>query len=145
MAQPDLVAMNTAMTDKVLAEPAQPYVEGGYALRVVHTVGRRTGTLRSTPLGVVQVDRALYLVSPDRSRDWVRNLDACSELTLDPGADPRMAVPASPSDAAQAVAAYLRSMRVPWALRAFPVGPDAGIAEITGHLDSIAVYRLAPR
>jgi len=33
-------------------------------------------------------------------------------------------------------------MRAPWALRAFPVGPDAGLAEIVDHLHTIAVYRL---
>ena len=137
--------MNTAMTDKILAEPPQPYVEGGYALRVVRTIGRHTGKTRSTPLGIVQLDHALYLVTPDRGRDWVRNLDAHPELTLDPGADPRTAVPAPPADAARAVAAYLKSMRVPWALRAFPIGPDAASGEIIDHLDTIAVYRLEQR
>ena len=61
---------------------------------------------------------------------------------LDPGGDPRAAVAAEPAQAARAVSAYLRSMRAPWALRAFPVGPDAGLAEIVDHLDTIAVYRL---
>jgi len=142
VSQPDLVAMNAAMTDKILEEPAQPYREGGYALRVARTTGRRSGQQRSTPLGVVQVDGVLYLVSPNRGRDWVRNLEGDPHLVLDPGGDPRTAVPAEPGQAARAVSAYLRSMRAPWALRAFPVGPDAGLAEIVDHLDTIAVYRL---
>jgi hypothetical protein len=61
---------------------------------------------------------------------------------LDPGGDPRPAVAAEPAQAAHAVAAYLQSMHAPWALRAFPHGPDAGLAEIIDHLDTIAVYRL---
>jgi len=91
---------------------------------------------------VVQVDGALYLLSPNRGRDWVRNLDADPHLVLDPGGDPRTAVAAEPGLAARAVSANLRSMRAPWALRAFPIGPDAELAEIVDHLDTIAVYRL---
>jgi hypothetical protein len=145
VAQPDLVAMNAAMTDKILEESVHPYREGGYALRVVRTTGRHSGQQRSTPLGVVQVDGALYLISPDRGRDWVRNLERDPCLVLEPGEDARIAVGAPPDEAARAVAAYLRSMRTPWALRAFPVDPDAGLAEITNHLDTIAVYRLERR
>ena len=100
------------------------------------------GNSGSTPLGVVQVDGALYLISPDRGRDWVRNLDRDPRLVLDPGEDARTAVGAPPDEAARAVAAYLRSMRTPWALRAFPVDADAGLVEIANHLDTIAVYRL---
>ncbi len=137
--------MNATMADKILHEAVQPYRDGGYALRVVRTTGRRSGQQRYTPLGVVQVDGALYLISPDLGRDWVRNLDADPHLVLDPGTDARTAVGVPPDEAARAVAAYLRSMRVPWALRAFPVGPEAGPAEIRGHLDMIAVYRLDPR
>jgi deazaflavin-dependent oxidoreductase (nitroreductase family) len=142
---PDLVAMNATMSQKILAEPAQPLVENGYALRVVHTTGRRSGERRATPLGAVQIDGRLYLISPDRSRAWVRNLDAEPACTLAPGADERTAVPAPAAEAAPAVSAYLRAMQVPWALRAFPVGPEASLEEITAHLHSIAVYRLDPR
>ncbi len=137
--------MNTAMTQKILGEPPQPLVEGGYALRVVHTVGRRSRVRRATPLGVVQVDGGLYLVSPDRGRAWVRNLEADPACVLDPGDDARTAVPAPPDQAVQAIGAYLRSMHVPWALRAFPIGPDASPQAITAHLDTIAVFRLDPR
>ena len=84
--------MNAAMTDKILEDAVQPYREGGYALRVVRTTGRHSGQQRSTPLGVVQVDGALYLISPDRGRDWVRNLDRDPRLVLDPGEDARTAV-----------------------------------------------------
>jgi deazaflavin-dependent oxidoreductase (nitroreductase family) len=142
---PDLVAMNATMSQKILAEPAQPLVENGYALRVVHTTGRRSGERRATPLGVVQIDGRLYLISPDRGRAWVRNLDADPACTLAPGSDERTAVPAPPEEAAPAISAYLTAMRVPWALQAFPVGPEASLAEITAHLDTIAVYRLDPR
>ncbi len=144
MPRPDLAAMNTAMVDKILVEPPQPFVKGGYALRVVRTTGRRSGTLHATPLGVVERDGALYLVTPDRGRDWFRNIEANPALTLDPGDDARTAVPAPAAEAARAVATYLRSMQVPWALRAFPIGPQASLDEIAEHLDTIGVYRLDP-
>lgn len=142
---PDLVAMNATMSRKILDEPAQPLIEGGYALRVLHTTGRRSGERRTTPLGVVQIDGELHLISPDRGRAWVRNLEADPACELAPGDDPRTAVAAPPETAAPAISAYLRAMRVPWALRAFPVTPEAGIEEITAHLHSIAVFRLDPR
>lgn len=142
---PDLVAMNATTSRKILDEPAQPLVEGGYALRVVHTTGRRSGERRATPLGVVQVDGALHLISPDRSRAWVRNIEADPHVELAPGEDPRRAVPADPEPAARAISAYLKAMQVPWALRAFPMSPEASHEEITEPLDSIAVYRLDPR
>jgi deazaflavin-dependent oxidoreductase (nitroreductase family) len=145
MTAPDLVAMNAAMSTRILAEPPQPLVEGGYALRVVRTTGRSSGSPRTTPLGVVQHDGALYLVSPDPGRDWVRNLSADPACVLDPGDDARTAVPAPPEQAAPVVSAYLRAMTQPWALRAFPVGPEASLEEITAHLDGMAVLRLDPR
>ena len=147
MTMPELAAMNQTMSDKLLAEPAQPLVEGGYALRAVYTRGRRSGERRVTPLAVVRCRDRLYLVAPDRGRAWVRNLEAdpaCVVATAD-GAEERVAVPAPSGEAAQVVSAYLRSMRVPWALRAFPVAADAGLEEITAHLGSIAVFRLDER
>ncbi|MCY7342729.1 MAG: hypothetical protein LH603_13055 [Pseudonocardia sp.] len=42
MTAPGLAAVNIAMSRKILSEPAQPYVEGTYALRAVHTTGRRS-------------------------------------------------------------------------------------------------------
>jgi deazaflavin-dependent oxidoreductase (nitroreductase family) len=144
MGASDVRAVNRDMTERLLAAPARPYEEGGYALRVVHTTGRSSGERRSTPLGVVQVGGRLYLVTPDRSRDWARNLEADPDVVLDPGDDPRTARQAPPDEATRAVAAYLRSMQVPWALRAFPVGPDSDLDEIGRHLDTIGVWRLDP-
>lgn len=141
----DLVAMNATMTTRILGAPAPPFVEGGYALRVVYTTGRVTGKRRATPLGVVQIDGAQHLVCPERGRDWVRNLAADPRCVLAPGDDERVAVEAPPATAAPVVAAYLDAMRaMPFALQSFPVTPDAGLDEITAHLDTIAVLRLDP-
>ena len=142
-----LATINARMSATILSEPAQPYREGSYALRAVHTTGRRSGERRTTPLGVVQLDGRLYLVSSDRGRDWVRNLDAdpsCVVATAS-GADDHTAVRASPAEAAPVVSAYLQQLRqMPWALADFPVAPDAGLDEIAATMDSMAVLRLDP-
>jgi deazaflavin-dependent oxidoreductase (nitroreductase family) len=141
---PELRAMNDDMAARLLAQPAAPLPEGGYALRVVRTRGRRSGEPRRTPVGVTRLHGRDYLVSPDPSRDWVRNLVAAPDCALLAGDEQRdcVAVPAPPDEAAEVVSTYLRAVTVPWALRAFPVTPDASPAEIGAHLDSIAVFRL---
>lgn len=146
MSPPDPVTLNQTMSAKILAEPTQPLVDGGYALRVLQTVGRRSGEVRTTPLAVVVLHGRHHLVSPDPTRAWVRNLDAdpaCALASADGKAE-RTAVRVPAAEAAPVVSCYLRAMRVPWALRAFPVAPDASLDEITAHLDTIVVFRLEP-
>jgi deazaflavin-dependent oxidoreductase (nitroreductase family) len=144
---PDVVAINAQMTRTILEGPAQPLAEGGYALRVLRSTGRRSGETRETPIGVLALDGREYLVSPDPGRAWVRNLRAspAAEIASADGSVQVTAAPAGPGETARVVAAYLRAVTVPWALRAFPVGPDASEEEITEHLDSLAVFRLEPR
>jgi deazaflavin-dependent oxidoreductase (nitroreductase family) len=141
---PDLRAMNQDMVSRLLAEPAKPYTESGYTLRVLQTRGRRTGNPRRTPIAVVQLRNRRYLVSPDRNRDWVRNLindPHCTILTADE-TDSCLAVQVGAPEAAPVVSAYLLSMNVPWAIRAFPVPQDASLADITADLVTMAVFRL---
>ncbi|GAA1863192.1 nitroreductase family deazaflavin-dependent oxidoreductase [Pseudonocardia ailaonensis] len=144
---PDVVAINAQMTRTILDGPAQPLAEGGYALRVLRSTGRRSGATRETPLGVLLLDGREYLVSPDPTRAWVHNLRAepVAEIASADGSVQVTAALAGPGETTAAVAAYLRAVTVPWALRAFPVGPDASVEEIAEHLDSLAVFRLEPR
>ncbi|RZT84795.1 deazaflavin-dependent oxidoreductase (nitroreductase family) [Pseudonocardia sediminis] len=138
--------MNASMVERILAAPATPIEEGGYALRVVRTVGRRSGERRATPLGAVRRDGYLYLVSPQAGRDWVRNLHADPWCAVEAGgerAEYRALVP-EPGAASAAVATYLRSVQAPWALKAFPVPADASEARIAEHLETMAVLRLDP-
>lgn len=137
--------MNAEMTAKLIDTPAEPPPEGGYALRVVETRGRRSGEPRRVPLAVVARDGAHYLVSPVRDRDWVENLLAAPECALLSGGrrEERRAEPAGGPEAAEVVAAYLAAMSVPWAIRAFPVAQDATPAQILEHLPGMAVFRLS--
>ena len=133
--------MNAEMTAKLIDAPAERPPDGGYALRVVETRGRRTGE----PLAVVARDGGQYLVSPVRDRDWVENLLTTPDCALlsDGRREERRADPAGGEEAAGVVAAYPAAMPVPWAIRAFPVPQDATPAQILEHLPGMAVFRLS--
>ncbi|MET8998228.1 nitroreductase family deazaflavin-dependent oxidoreductase [Amycolatopsis sp. NPDC004169] len=140
----DVRAMNAEMTAKLIDAPAEAPPEGGYALRVVETRGRRTGEPRRVPLAVVARGGRHYLVSPVRDRDWVENLLATPECALlsDGRREDRRADEIGGEEAAAVVAAYLAAMSVPWAIRAFPVPQDATPEQILEHLPGMAVFRL---
>jgi hypothetical protein len=139
-------AINEQMTAKLLDAPAQPLTEGSYALRVLQTRGRVSGAARHTPIGVLLREGRRYLVSPDPGRDWVRNLAGDPACALRGGGESSSwrAVPAGGDEAAGAVRAYLGAVTTPWAVRAFPFAPDAGLDEVRAHLSELAVYRLDP-
>lgn len=139
--------MNAEMTARLIDAPGEAPPEGGYALRVVETRGRRTGEPRRVPLAVVAHDGGHYLVSPVRDRDWVENLLATPECALlsEGRREDRRAGEAGGEEAAAVVATYLAAMSVPWAIRAFPVPQDATPAQILEHLPGMAVFRLTAR
>lgn len=140
----DARAVNARMVERLLAEPPRPLAQGGYALRVLETRGRRTGGLRRTPLGVVEVAGQRYLVSPNVRRDWVLNLCAQPECALLAGdeRERRRAVRVDGADAVAAVRTYLAALQIPWALQAFPVSADAPQEDVAAHMDEMAVFRL---
>lgn len=140
----DVRTMNRSMVTRLLEDDPQPLQDEGFATRVLETVGRRSGQVRRTPIAVVRSRGLSYLVSPDLSRDWVRNLGAqpqCTVLSRDVSFDAR-AEPAEHDESIRVIRTYLQSMTVPWALKAFPIGPDASDAEIAANLATIAVLRL---
>lgn len=136
--------LNARMTKRVLREPPQPLVEGNYALRVLETRGRISGQARRVPIGLVQREQQWWVVSPDWSRDWVRNLRAdprCAVLTSDERV-PRWAVPAQSQEVAMVVPTYLSAVNAPWARQAFPVAPDASQAKLIEQAPKMAVFHL---
>ncbi|WP_326952795.1 nitroreductase/quinone reductase family protein [Amycolatopsis sp. NBC_01286] len=143
----DIRAMNAEMAAKLSDAPAETPPEGGYALRVVETRGRSTGTPRQVPLAVVARSGRHYLVSPVRDRDWVANLVETPECALlsAAGRQECHAEEASGAEAAEVVATYLAAMSVPWAIKAFPVAQDATPAQIREHLPAMAVFRLSDK
>lgn len=140
-------AINEQMVSKLLAEPGETLRDGTYALRVIETRGRATDLIRRIPLAVVQRNERWYLVSPVRTRDWVRNLlvePNCAVLDGEARSE-RRADEVADREAAGVIAQYLRSMTAPWAISAFPIPQDADETEIATHLAGMAVFELRER
>lgn len=142
----DAREMNRSMVDRLDGAPAEPIEERGYALRVLRSTGRVTGEPRATPIGVLCLEGELHLISPDGTRDWVRNVRAAMRCELSAGGRSEVfhASAITGRDGAVAVRGYLDVVQVPWALRAFPVESTAEIAEIEAAMAEMAVFRLAP-
>ncbi|MDQ2847196.1 MAG: nitroreductase/quinone reductase family protein [Actinomycetota bacterium] len=139
--------LNDQMVDRLLHQQPQPLTEGGYALRVLEARGRRTGQVHRTPLGVLLHQGSQYLVCPDRSRDWVRNLAFHSDCLLSTAAGSELARASSvPAPlAVEVIASYLAVVTVPWATSAFGLHDDADLAEIEAALPRMAVFVLNRR
>ncbi|WP_228010582.1 nitroreductase/quinone reductase family protein [Nonomuraea phyllanthi] len=142
----DVVALNRMMIDRLLAEPPRPIAEGECALRVLEVPGRRTGERRRVPVGVLRHQGEDYLVCPDRTRDWPRNLAGHPRCTLLAGrsAEERSGVPVPGAGAAEVVAAYLKAVDAPWVKAAFGLGEEPALAEIEQALPRMAVFHLRP-
>ncbi|MDQ6657072.1 MAG: hypothetical protein M3Z00_02350 [Actinomycetota bacterium] len=88
-----------------------------------------------------------YLVCPDRSRDWVRNLATHPDCLLSTGAGSELVRASSvpPPLAVEIIACYLTVVTVPWATSAFGLRDDADLAEIQAALQRMAVFALNHR
>ena len=144
---PDLRAMGQQMTGRLMAAPAQPLADPGYALRVLEIAGRRSGAPVDTPIGVLAHDGRRFLVSPDASRDWVANLRSAGTATLKAsGLTEHIAITELRGrPAADVVVAYLAVVTVPWAVAAFRVPDGTSVEEVEAqHLDRMAVFEVLP-
>lgn len=138
--------LNRRMAERISHDPAQPLSEGSVSLRVIRTLGRKSGRWRSTPIGVLLLQDRFYAVCPDARRNWVGNLDQNSHCLLGAGGEELSAnaVVANDTAAILAVRAYLAAADVPWAISAFPVKPTAPDDVIRAHLPQMAVFELCP-
>ncbi|GAB3492934.1 nitroreductase family deazaflavin-dependent oxidoreductase [Flexivirga lutea] len=132
------------MVSRLLSAPETEVADGEHELRVLCTKGRRTGAEHLTPVGVLHLAGRLFLVCPDRRRDWPRNLGADGRCSLRSGAGEQRceAREVTGDVAADVVAAYLSAVQVPWAVRAFGLGPSPDRASIVSALPRFAVFRL---
>ncbi|MER7128550.1 nitroreductase/quinone reductase family protein [Streptosporangium saharense] len=133
------------MIEKILHMPLQPYREAAYALRVIQTRGRHTGQLRRTPIAVVQLSGAHYLVAPNRQRQWVKNLLASGECYVH-GEEkaPSRTFLVEGEEAARVIRTYLSVLDLPFATEAFPFGAGDSLETIVPHTVHTAVFRLEP-
>ena len=51
-------------------------------MRVLEVRGRKSGTVHSLPVDLLDQGGALFLVAPRGRAQWVRNAEACGEVTL---------------------------------------------------------------
>lgn len=132
------------MVHRLLAQQPEPIAAGGYGLRVLQSTGRVSGAAHCTPVGVLRRANSSYLVCPDRTRDWPRNLLAhprCAIRAGD-GQDHRSARPVDGQEGIAAVATYLSVVQTPWALRAFGLSDDPSPEEIAQAMPRMIVFRL---
>jgi hypothetical protein len=132
------------MAAAIAERPAQPYREGGYALRTVEVADRRSGRPLAVPLTVAQLGGARYLVSPHRDRSWARNLLASGECELVAGGvRERYRAALLPDD--EAVPVLRRDVgQLSFAAARFPFAADAPEREVLAGAGRTAVFRLDP-
>ncbi len=101
--------------------------------RVLEVPGRRSGLPRSTPVNLLHLDGADYLVAARGETEWVRNVRANQgRLTLLLGRrrEERSATELADADKAPVLRAYLRRWKVEVGVFFDGVGPDATDAEL---------------
>jgi deazaflavin-dependent oxidoreductase (nitroreductase family) len=106
------------------------------------TRGRKTGTPRTTPVSLVEMDGTRYLVSPYGTPAWVHNARAAGEVTLQRGKrkEVRPIEELGPEQAAPVLKRYVEHERIvrPW----FDAKPDAPAEAFVAEAPSHPVFRL---
>jgi len=115
--------------------------------RVLEVRGRKTATPHRTPVNLLEVDGALYLVAPRGHTQWVRNLRAAGEgvLILGRHREPFRATEIADADKEQVLRAYLR--RWTWEVGRFfgGVKADSPAAELARIAPDHPVFRVEKR
>lgn len=136
---------NAMMTERIETNPAQPFREGEYALRVLEVPGRMSGRTIKTPIGVTQLDGHLYLISSDQRRAWTLNLGASGTGILSAGGE-RTSYRATPVEGTVEGARALRRYvsLLPFAASQFPFNVDDDDERIRAASAGLSVFRLDP-
>ena len=110
--------------------------------RVLEVQGRRSGTWRTTPVNLLEVDGATFLVSPRGETQWARNLRAAGggRLRLGRRTTSFTAVELTGPERARVLRPYLR--RWGWEVGRFfdGVGADASEDELLAVADRHPVF-----
>jgi deazaflavin-dependent oxidoreductase (nitroreductase family) len=114
--------------------------------RVLEVRGRKTGEPRRTPVNLLALDGADYLVAPRGHTQWVRNLRAQGEgrLLLGRRAQRFGAVEVPEDERPPILRAYLRRWK--WEVGQFfdGVGPDSTDEELRRIAGDHPIFRLGP-
>jgi deazaflavin-dependent oxidoreductase (nitroreductase family) len=112
--------------------------------RVLEVKGRKSGEWRSTPVNLLEVDGARYLVAPRGNTQWVRNMRVAEggRLKLGRKTEDFKATEVTGDAAVPLLRAYLRKWK--WEVGAFfgGVGPDSTDAELLVIAPDHPVFKL---
>jgi len=117
----------------------------GASYRYILTVrGRKTGRLHSTPVDVMDLEGARWLVAGYGPASWVGNASAAGAVTLSRGGrSERFGCEAvGAPEAVPALRKYMRVVRVTRSY--FDASPDSPDEAIAAELARHAVFRLTP-
>jgi deazaflavin-dependent oxidoreductase (nitroreductase family) len=110
--------------------------------RILTVKGRNSGALYSTPVTVVDLDGARYLVAPSGVVAWVKNARVAGEVTLSRGrvVERCRLEPADATEAGRVLKRYVHIEKVtrPY----FEVKADASEEEFVSIADRHPVFRL---
>ncbi len=117
----------------------------GASYREILTVrGRRSGTLHSTPVDVMEIGGVRWLVAGYGPVNWVGNARAAGEVSLRRGGrtERYRVAEAGPVDAVPVIRRYMSQVRATRSY--FDAAPDSSDAAIDAELPPHAVFRLIP-
>ena len=115
-----------------------------YGSRVLEVKGRKSGQWRQTPVNLLRIGGAEYLVAPRGHTQWVKNLRASGEGRLRVGRriEPFTAVELSVEEKPAVLRAYLKKWSFEVSAFFDGVGPDASDDELRRIGPDHPVFRL---
>ncbi|MGH9298582.1 MAG: nitroreductase family deazaflavin-dependent oxidoreductase [Acidimicrobiales bacterium] len=119
-----------------------------FGSRVLEVRGRKTGEVRRTPVNLLTLDGALYLVSPRGEGQWVRNVRAEGgrlDLVVGRRRASYVATELAGADKIRVLRAYLRRWKAEVGMFFDGVGPDSTDEQIGAITSRHPVFSLAPR
>jgi len=114
-------------------------------MRVLEVRGRKTGTTHSLPVDLLNQADTLFLVAPRGRTQWVRNAEACGEVTLRRGKQSKRyrLRPLSDSQKPQILKAYLDRFHRE-VQRFFPVRANSPVEHFVPLAGRYPAFELVP-
>ncbi|MFI8962495.1 nitroreductase family deazaflavin-dependent oxidoreductase [Streptomyces sp. NPDC053493] len=112
--------------------------------RVLAVRGRKSGEWRRTPVNVLTVDGARYLVAPRGHVQWTHNMRAAGggELHLGKHVEPFTAVEVADDDKPEVLRAYLKRWKAEVGVFFQGVGPDSSDEELRKAAPKHPAFRI---
>ncbi len=115
-----------------------------FGSRVLEVQGRKSGERRATPVNLLKLEGAEYLVAPRGETQWVRNLRASGHGRLRVGrrTQPFAAAELSDDEKVPILRAYLKKWKFEVGVFFGGVGPDSADDELRRIAPDHPVFRL---